>query len=177
MDDPREEQLIGKAKMGDAMAYEELLRPCLGAAARLAFALLGNVDEAEDVLQDAGLQAWRKIRNVDDHRPFRPWFLAVVANKARTHRKSPWWSVIRLPDIQRSGAADPDRWLAGEDLRRAIARLPHDQRVSVILHFHLDLSLKDVATATGISEAGVKSRINRALKRLRPMLNPREITP
>src|SRR5438874_2468587 len=61
-------------------------------------------------------------------------------------------------------------WLHCEDLRRAVASLPHDQRVAVILHFHLDLPLSEVAVALGISQAGVKSRINRALKRLRPAM-------
>lgn len=176
MNDPAEQLLVARAKMGDTMAYGELLQPCLGAAARLAFALLHDVAEAEDVLQDAGLQGWRKIKNIRDDRSFRPWFLAVVANEARSHRRSAWWSVVRLPEVRLGGTEDPDQWLEGEDLRQAIARLPHDQRVALLLHFHLDLSLKDVATATGISEAGVKSRINRALKRLRPMLTTREVT-
>jgi RNA polymerase sigma factor (sigma-70 family) len=51
-----------------------------------------------------------------------------------------------------------------------VARLPHDQRVAVVLHFHLDMPLSEVAQALGISQPGVKTRINRALKRLRPAM-------
>ena len=91
-------------------------------------------------------------------------------------RRGRWWQLIRVPDI---AAAEPNdeitTWLEGEDLRRAVARLPHDQRVAVVLHFHLDMPLSEVATALGISQAGVKTRINRALKRLRPGIEAAEV--
>jgi RNA polymerase sigma factor (sigma-70 family) len=69
---------------------------------------------------------------------------------------------------------DESAWLEGEDLRRAIGRLPFDQRAALLLHFHLDMSVADVGAALGISTSGVKKRINRALKRLRPALEVTE---
>jgi RNA polymerase sigma-70 factor (ECF subfamily) len=65
--------------------------------------------------------------------------------------------------------------MEGEDLRRAVGRLPHDQRVAILLHFQLDMPITDVAAALGISAAGVKTRINRALKKLRPALGASEV--
>jgi DNA-directed RNA polymerase specialized sigma24 family protein len=70
---------------------------------------------------------------------------------------------------------DDSAWFEGEDLRRAVMDLPHDQRVAVLLHFHLDMPLSDVAIALGISVPGVKTRINRALKRLRPAMEISEV--
>ena len=70
---------------------------------------------------------------------------------------------------------DEGAWLDGEDLRRAVNRLPHDQRAAILLHFHLDMPLSEVAIALGISQAGVKTRINRALRRLRPAMGVSEV--
>jgi RNA polymerase sigma-70 factor (ECF subfamily) len=58
-------------------------------------------------------------------------------------------------------------FLRGADLRQALERLPRDQRAAILLHFNLDLPLDQVALSLGISMAGVKSRINRGLRRLR----------
>ena len=72
-------------------------------------------------------------------------------------------------------AVDEAAWLEGEDLRRAVQELPYDQRAAVLMHFHLDMPLSDVATALGISESGAKTRIHRALKRLRPAMAVSEV--
>jgi RNA polymerase sigma-70 factor (ECF subfamily) len=64
---------------------------------------------------------------------------------------------------------NPDPGLA-TDVRRALLVLSPDQRIALIMHFYLDLPLNEVAEALGLKESGVKSRINRALKRLRPLL-------
>jgi len=55
-----------------------------------------------------------------------------------------------------------------------VAQLPHDQRAVILLHFYLDLPLDEVARTAGISVAGVKSRINRALRKLRPSVSESE---
>ena len=64
-------------------------------------------------------------------------------------------------------------WLEGEDLRRALADLPHGQRAAIVLHFYVGLPLEEVASALGIGIAGVKARINRGLHRLRATLGAR----
>lgn len=70
---------------------------------------------------------------------------------------------------------DEGAWSEGEDLRRAVMRLPYDQRVAVLMHFHLDMPLSEVAIALGLSVGGVKTRIKRALKRLRPAIAVSEV--
>jgi RNA polymerase sigma factor (sigma-70 family) len=169
--DEAEQALIVRAQGGDRPAYERLLEPSVRPAARLAFALLQDRFAAEDAFQEAALRAWRRLGNLRRGSRFQPWFLGIVANQCREMRRGRWWRVIRMPDVSAAEPADGiATWLEGEDLRRAMARLPHDQRVAVLLHFHLDMPLIEVAVALGISEAGVKTRINRALKRLRPAM-------
>lgn len=167
MDGHSEQDLIQKAKAGDNVAYEDLLRPNLKPAARLARALLGEPSEAEDAVQEAAVKGWRRLGNLRAGAEFQPWFLGIVVRQVRTIQRGPWWTLLRLPDLRVQPAMAEEPWLDGEDLRRAIGNLPRSQREAVLLHFYLDLRIQDVAASLGLSVAGVKSRINRALRQLR----------
>jgi RNA polymerase sigma-70 factor (ECF subfamily) len=173
---PDEQELIRRAKAGDQIAFERLLEPTVRSATRLAFSMLHDRSEAEDVFQESALRAWRRLGNLRVGSSFQPWFMGILANQCREIRRGRWWQMVRLPEPASAGPADIEGWHEGEDLRRAVSRLPHDQRVAVLLHFQLDMSLADVAVALGLSPGGVKNRINRALKRLRPSLTVSEVS-
>jgi RNA polymerase sigma-70 factor, ECF subfamily len=170
-----EQAIIARAKAGDRVAYERLIEPTMLAATRLAYAMLRDRTEAEDVFQESAIRAWSRLRNLRDGSPFQPWFIGIVANQCREVRRSRWWQLVRVPTANRAQIIDEAAWLESQDLRRAVELLPFDQRVAVLLHFHLDMPLSDVAIALGISVAGAKKRINRALKRLRPALEVSEV--
>jgi RNA polymerase sigma-70 factor (ECF subfamily) len=152
------------------LAYEELLQPNLMPAARLARVLLGDPSEAEDAVQEAAVRAWRRLGNLRDGAGFQPWFLGIVVRQVRTIQRGSWWSLIRLPRLPSSTPTTALPWLEGEDLRRAVSRLSAGQREAVAMHFYLDMRIEDVAVSLKLSVAGVKSRINRALKELRTAL-------
>jgi RNA polymerase sigma-70 factor (ECF subfamily) len=174
MDPATEPAVIARAKEGDRHAYEVLLEAALLPATRLAFAMLQDRSEAEDVFQDSALRAWQRLGNLRVGSRFQPWFLGIVANQCREIRRGRWWRVVRLAELGAS-PVDEAGWVEGEDLRRAVNGLPDDQRIAILLHFHLDLPIADVAVALGLSPAGVKTRINRALKRLRPAMGASEV--
>lgn len=175
MDDLSEQALTALAKQGDREAYERLLSASTRAASRLAFGLLQDRSQAEDAMQEAALRAWRRLNNLRPGSHFEPWFLGIVANQCREIRRGRWWQIVQLPDSIAGEAVDESAWLEGEDLRRAIRQLPFDQRAAVLLHFHVDMPLSDVAAALGISPSAAKKRINRALKRLRPAIAITEV--
>ncbi|HEV2033346.1 MAG TPA: RNA polymerase sigma factor [Candidatus Dormibacteraeota bacterium] len=175
IDGQSEQDLIRKAKAGDNVAYEDLLRPNLKPAARLAHTLLGNSSEAEDAVQEAAVRGWRKLGNLRAGAPFQPWFLGIVVRQVRTIQRAPWWTLIRVPELPLQPAPAVEPWLDGEDLRRAIGKLPQPQREAVLMHFCLDLSIQDVAASLGLSVPGVKSRINRALHQLRADISRSEM--
>jgi RNA polymerase sigma-70 factor (ECF subfamily) len=169
---PGEHNLISRARAGDKIAFESLLRPLVGPAARLAYAMLQDRTEAEDIVQEAAVKAWRRLGNVRPGAEFKPWFLAIVANQCRTVRRASWWSELRLEHNAAAHGRSPETVAVhNTDLRRALMALPPDQRAAITLHFYLDLPLDEVGEVLGISVAGVKSRINRALKRMRPALH------
>lgn len=176
LDEGAEQDLIARAKSGDSIAFERLLERTIRPATKLAFAMLHDRTEAEDAFQDSALRAWRRIQNLRDGSRFQPWFIGILANQCREVRRGKWWQLIRLSDVQALGSVDDSTWFEGEDLRRAVMNLPYDQRVTILMHFHLDMPLSDVAVALGISVPGAKSRINRALKRLRPAMGVSEVT-
>jgi len=99
MDNGLEQALIVRAKEGDRLAYERLLEPVMRPAARLAFAMLHDHSEAEDVFQESALRAWRRLGNLRAGSQFRPWFLGIVANQCREVRRGRWRQLIRVPAL------------------------------------------------------------------------------
>lgn len=148
-------------------AFIDLIEPVLPAAYRLAVAMLHSDSEAEDAVQEAVLNAWRHRGRFVPGSEMKPWLLAILVNECRRMRRNRWWSVIKEPaDFRRSSYEMPDAGGA-EGLRRAIYRLPHDQKLAVVLRYYLDLTFEEVAQIVKISPKAAKSRTYRALDRLR----------
>lgn len=172
-------RLITEAKAGDVVAFEALLRPVVLPGFRLAYAMLHDRSEAEDAVQEASFSAWRKLHQLSPGTDsLLPWFLAIVSNRCRTVRRGRWWSVVRLADVIPSQRAQQGISVEeGYDLRQAIGALPEGQRVVLFLYFYLDLSQEQIAVVLNASPQAVKSKLHRALRQLRPRLDPSEIAP
>ena len=148
--------------------FADLLKPLIEPGFRLALAMLHDAQAAEDAVQEASFTAWRKLGRMHDQGRLRPWFLGVVANKCRNARRNRWLGVaVGVPDDV-SVVPGEERTLSGVDVRRAIARLGHDDRLVVVLHFYLDMPLDEVAVVTGSSVGATRARLYRAVKKLRP---------
>lgn len=170
--EPSEAELIRHARSGDGSAFAQLLRPEYSAAFRIAYGLLHDVNEAEDAVQEAAFTAWKKLGNVREGSRLRPWFLAIVANQCRTVTKARWWSLLLS---ERSEAKAPAVDLAaGVDLRRALNRLGYDERLVLVLRYYLDMPYDEIAGVLGISAKAARTRVERALHRMRPILQVRE---
>jgi RNA polymerase sigma-70 factor (ECF subfamily) len=167
---PTQPKLVSAARTGDAHAFDELVGAHMETGYRVALAILGNPDEARDALQDAAFKAWRRLGQLKDGRAARPWFLTIVANQCRSVRRRRWWSVVRLPSVTRTGADFESATAERADLQRALAALPAEDRLPLFLHFYLDLPLDEVGAVLGLSPAGAKTRVYRAVRKLRPGL-------
>jgi RNA polymerase sigma-70 factor (ECF subfamily) len=83
--------------------------------------------------------------------------------------------VLAIGNREAPGAADPQEGVVrGADLRRALLGLPTTDRLIIVLFFYLDLPLATVATAAGLSTSATRSRLYRAIRKLRPGLDPEE---
>jgi RNA polymerase sigma factor (sigma-70 family) len=151
----------------DAAAFDALIGPHLEAGYRTALAILRDPDAAHDAVQESAFKAWRKLDQLREGKPARPWFLAIVANQCRSERRKHWWSVIRTPEVYSAG---PDVNTDSIDVNRELARLPREDRLALFLYFYLDLPMEEVGDVLGVSAGGAKTRVYRAAKKLRPGL-------
>jgi RNA polymerase sigma-70 factor (ECF subfamily) len=173
-----EDRLIARAREGDARAYEELVRRHQQLAFRTAYVLTGSAAEAEEAAQEAFVKAWGALGRFRVGAPFRPWLLTIVAREAGTRRRS---ATRRAAWTAR--AAHDERWVppAAEaptevavlerersaTLLAALARLePRDREVVELRHV-LGLSEREAAAVLRCRPGTVKSRLSRALERLR----------
>ena len=157
-------------EQGSRANFDALIGPHLDAGYRTALAILRNPDEAHDAVQESALKAWRKLDQLREGNPARPWFLAIVANQCRSERRRRWWSVIRLPEVEAQTNRQDEGLAQTMDIDRELAKLPPDDRLALFLYFYLDLPMEEVGAVLGLSAGGAKTRVYRAAKKLRPGL-------
>jgi RNA polymerase sigma factor (sigma-70 family) len=169
-----ERELVRRARRGDERAFAELVRMHQDIAFRVAYLISG--DEAEDALQDGVLKAWRALRRFRPGAPFRPWLLRIVANEARNRRRSAGRRAAlalraRSEDVSGGAAPSPEATVLAADERArllgALETLPDDARLALACRYLLELSEAETAAALGVRPGTIKSRVSRALDRLR----------
>ena len=171
--------LVARAQRGDAAAYEELVTRYQGIAFRTAYVLAGSAADAEEAAQDGFVKAYRALGRFRAGAPFRPWLLEIVGNEARNRRRSAVRRerlALRAAAEGPSGGAAPSpeaTVVAAEQRRRlldAVDALRDDDRLVISCRYFLELSEEETAAALGIARGTVKSRLSRALERLRAHL-------
>jgi RNA polymerase sigma-70 factor (ECF subfamily) len=164
----------GSSVIGER-TFADLLTPLIEPGFRLALAMLHDPQAAEDVVQEASFTAWRKLGRIKDIDRIRPWFLGVVANKCRNARRAKWVAGVSLglPD-HLSVVSTEERTLGGADLRSAVARLRHQDRLVIALYFYLDMPLEDIAAVVSSSVGATRARLYRSIRKLRPDLDLQE---
>jgi RNA polymerase sigma factor (sigma-70 family) len=167
--------LIARAREGDVRAYEELVESHQAIAFRVAWLVTRSAPDAEEAAQDGFFKAYRNLGRFRAGAPFRPWLLRIVGNEARNRRVSAERRerlALRVAEgrpVAVAQAAEAEAVAAGEreELLAAIARLDERDRLVIGARFFLDLSEAETAAALGVRRGTVKSRLSRALGRLR----------
>jgi RNA polymerase sigma factor (sigma-70 family) len=180
---PSEAELIERARRGDHAAYAELVRRHESVLFRAAYLVCGSAADAEDAAQEALVRAYGALGRFRPGEPFRPWLLAIVANEARNRRRSAGRRAalaLRAQDAvltstrsaldegSPEGAA-----LAGDEratLLAAVESLREEDRLVIACRYLLDLGEAETAAVLGLPRGTVKSRLSRALGRLRERL-------
>src|ERR1700682_2786229 len=170
--DRAEADLIRAARGGDGAAFADLLRNEYPVAFRLAYGMLHDIGEAEDAVQDGAFNAWGRLGNLRDGSTLRPWFLGIVANQCRSVRRRRRWPAVKS---ERPEQEAPEADIAASvDLRRALIRLDYDQRLVLVLRYYLDMSFEEIAGTLGVSPKAARTRVERAVHRLRPIVRMQE---
>jgi len=173
---PEDAELFARAQRGSIDAYEEIVQRYQQLAFRTAYIITGSAAEAEDAAQDAFVKAYRALGRFRTGAEPRPWLLRIVANEARNRARSAGRRLhleLRLVEGFRQGDAAPSPEAAAveaDERRRLIGlvnQLDYNDRLIIASRYFLDLSGEETAAALGIPEGTVKSRLSRALARLR----------
>lgn len=175
-----ERNLIESAKNGDTRAFEQLVQTHQGIALRVAYLVVRNPSEAEDVTQEAFVKAYQSLDRFQVESPFRPWLLRIVRNEALNRVRSTKKRRARLAlEVTRdpvSGDAvpSPETEVIWQEERGhllgLIEGLPERYRSVLYCRYLLDLSEEETSAILGLPVGTVKSRSSRALQRLRKTL-------
>jgi RNA polymerase sigma-70 factor (ECF subfamily) len=172
-----EQRLVQRAKKGDVEAYGEIVVRYQALAQRTAYVILRDADAAQDAAQEAFIKAYRSLDRFREGAPMRPWLLRIVANEAINRAKAA--SRHREVDLDVAESAPSDavspeaQALASERrelLVRAVNQMKEDDRIVIAYRYFFDLTEAEMADALGIARGTVKSRLSRAMSRLREQL-------
>jgi RNA polymerase sigma-70 factor (ECF subfamily) len=172
-------ELVVRAKDGDQDAYADLVTRYQSIAARTAYVITGTQPDAEDAAQEAFVKAYYALDRFREGAPFRPWLLRIVANEAINRRKA----AGRRPTVDLTVALDrassdtalsPEASaLARERRERVLDALRHlreEDRLVIAYRYFFDLSEAEMADALDVARGTVKSRLSRAIGRMREVM-------
>src|SRR6266852_1719058 len=173
---PTDGELFTRAQRGNQAAYEEIVQRYQQIAFRTAYVISGSAADAEDAAQEGFVKAYRALDRFRLGAELRPWLLRIVANEARNRVRSSGRRhqlELRLAEGFRPGDAAPSPEavaVAGDERRRLLTMvnaLSEEDRLVIASRYFLELNGEETAAALGIPEGTVKSRLSRALARLR----------
>jgi RNA polymerase sigma-70 factor, ECF subfamily len=174
-----ESELVERAKQGDEDAYGDLVQAYQGIAFRTAYLIAGDAADAEDAAQEGFVKAWKALARFRQGAPFRPWILQIVANEARNRRRAAGRRAhltLRTVAATPSGEAAPSPEAAALEadqrgrLLAAVNELREEDRLVIACRYFLELNEVETAAALGWRRGTVKSRLSRALGRLREQI-------
>jgi RNA polymerase sigma-70 factor (ECF subfamily) len=169
--------LVDRARGGDTLAFEELVTRYRDVVFRVAWLITRSAEDAEDATQEAFVKAYYALPRFRADAPFRPWIIRIGANEAKNRGRSS----RRRDALLVRAAAEPARDAVSpeavaleqedrDELVAAIERLPEPDRLVIAYRYFLDLSESDMAQALAVRPGTVKSRLSRAMGRLRAEL-------
>jgi RNA polymerase sigma-70 factor (ECF subfamily) len=171
-----EQGWIDAARQGDADAWAQLVQSHQQPIFRLAYLLLGDPDDAEDVAQETFLRAYHALERFDSARPLRPWLMRITTNLCHNWRRSVGRYLAVLQQVLerdsrvRTAVQLAEERLEAELLWKAVRRLRMEDQQVIYLRYFLDCSEVETAEVLNVALGTVKSRQHRALARLRGVL-------
>lgn len=167
-------ELVARVLSGATEDYALLVHRHQQRLTRYALRMLGNAQEAEDAVQDSFVRAYRGLAKCEDPDRFGPWIFQILANRCRTRAKATRARELRfVAEDPAAGPGVPHPEAAAawrEEIDRALAALPAEQREAFLLKYVEDLSYEEITGITGASLSALKMRVKRACERLKDLL-------
>jgi len=174
-----EPALAERVRQGDAAAFDTLVNRYMRRAFAVAYRLMGQKEDAEDLVQDAFLTVLQRIDTFEAGRPFSPWFFRILVNRGLNARKARSLRAVEaIPETAAAGGPSPERAAERMELRDRLAAameaLPERQRVIVQLFELEGFGGPEIAEILEISDGTVRWHLHEARKTLRRALAPYE---
>jgi RNA polymerase sigma factor (sigma-70 family) len=173
-------QLIGRILDGDTSGYAVLVERYKDLAFTIAYRILGKREDAEEVVQDAFVKAFRNLHSFRQKAKFSTWLYRIIYNTAiskHRQKKTGWQSIedVIIPDnaVESLAEEEEDR---PRILETAMQQLPEEDRILLTLYYVDESSVDDLHAILGISKANVKIKLFRARKRLQELVSKTIIT-
>ncbi len=175
-----EAEAIRRSRAGDRESFRWLVERDGDLLLRTAYLLVRDRGLAEDLAQESFLAAWQGLGSFRTPTGFRPWLMRILINRVNSHGRRRRFFAVPLdglspeedpPTVGREPAEavfqDEDRRALGA----ALMTLPDDSRRLLVLRYYAGLSVPEIARSLDLPEGTVKSRLHRALERMRAVLD------
>lgn len=166
-------ELVARAQAGDQDAFARLATASAGRLHSVAYNILRDRDLAQDATQQALLSMWQALPSLRDPALFDAWAYRTLVRAcyAESRRTTRFFAAIRALTDAGHDAPDATKWVEDRDqLDRALTTLSIEHRTVLVLRFHLDLKIDDIASVLDIPVGTARSRLDRAMKKIRPAL-------
>lgn len=166
--------LVERAKKGDVAAFSELVTRHQKSLLRLAYRVLGDLEMAKDVVQEAFLKAYSKLESFEGRSAFKSWIFQITLNTAKNKLRGRKLETVDIEKTQIADESDIESDVANGDLKliiqEEIDRLPQKQRLAISLRIFEDLSFAEIAEVMKCPYDTAKANYRHALIKLRHTL-------
>ena len=172
--------LVSAAKAGDEHAFSQLIHRYRPGIRALCFDRTGDFDLAEDLAQDAVVRAHEQLHQLRENQAFPRWLRQIALNRCRAWQERPWPETAPLdaehcPQLTGDVFREAMRRQAAREVRSALAGLPENNRIALMMHYLRGDSCREIAEFLGVAETTVVGRLHRARGQIRSLLEERRI--
>ncbi len=176
-----ETQRVQQVLAGNTSAFSYFVETYQDMAITIAHRICGNVQDAEDIVQESFVKVYRNLHTFRNESKFSSWLYRIVYNTAVSHTKTKMWltdSETELDNVHETSDFDTEKQMDDaertEMVQNALNKMPKGDALLLTLYYMEDNSVKDVAKITGLNESNVKVKLFRARKMFRELIGTSE---